>query len=167
MSSEIGIVRDLTAKWYYKELWNWDLDEICIGPVREVFLKSLMVCANGDGRLTAAERNWVVGRAAAGGAPESLLNELNDYQANEDIKTLVSSTLTTDKSRRAVVYFAIKAASADGEYHGSERNAVRSAAAAMDVSLDVVEQIESLCADEERLKEKRISLCFPDGNPLG
>jgi hypothetical protein len=166
MSSDIGIARELTAKWYYKELWDWNLDKICTGPVREVFLKSLMVCANGDGELTAAERSWVIGRAAAGGAPDSLLNELRDYEANEDINTLVSSTLATNKSRGAVVYFAIKAASADGEYHGDERDAVRNAAASMDIPLDTVEQIESICAEEERLKAKRISLCFPDGNPF-
>lgn len=166
MSSDIGRARDLTAKWYYKELWDWDLEKICTGPTREIFLKSLLICANGDGQLTENERKWVIGRAATGGAPESLLDELMEYKADEDVNSVIAGTLATNNSRRAVIYFAVKAASADGDYHGDERDAVRNVAASMGIESAAVEQIEQLCADEERLKAKRIAICFPDGNPF-
>lgn len=164
--SGIGPAREITAKWYYKELWGWDLERVCTGKERPTFLKALLIAANGDGILAPEERNWVIGRAAAGGAPESLLKELETYPASEDIAAVVGSTLATNNSKRAVIYFAVKAASSDGEYHDDEKAAVRKSATAMGISEDVVKQIEDLCAQEEKIKQDRISLCFPDGDPF-
>ena len=166
MPEETSKARQITAQWYYKELWGWDLDEIVRGPERETFLKALLVCANGDGRLTDAERQWVVGRAAAGGAPDDLLEKLDTYRADEDIHELVSRTLANDKARRGVVYFAIKAASSDHQYAAGERDQVRRLAQAMGVSLQEVERIEHHVRKEEALKAERIGLCFPDGDPF-
>ncbi len=163
----IGTAREITAKWYYKDLWGWDLNKICEGTVRETLLKSMLVCANGDGTVSADERAWVIGRAAAAGAPDSLLKELESYPANEDINDVVSRTMATDKSRRCVVYFAIKAASADREYGAGEQAKIRSVAKSMGISEDVVAQIEQQVRAEDDLKHKRIALCFPDGNPFG
>ncbi len=158
--------REITAKWYYKELWGWDLDAICTGKERPTFLKSLLIAANGDGIITPEERNWVIGRAAVSGAPDSLLKELESYPANEDINEVVARTLATNKAKRAVIYFAIKAAASDGEYHEDEKAAVRKSATAMGISEDVVQQIEDLCAEEEKIKQQRIQLCFPEGDPF-
>lgn len=163
---EIGPSREIIAKWYYKELWGWDLEKICTGKERPTFLKALLIAANGDGELTSEERKWVIGRAAAAGAPDSLLQELETYPADEDITEVVSRTLATNKSKRAVIYFAIKAASSDEEYHEQERAMICKVAAAMGLSDDVVKQIEDLCVQEAQLKEKRIQLCFPDGDPF-
>ncbi len=163
---EIGPSREITAKWYYKELWGWDLEKICTGKERPTFLKALLIAANGDGKLTAEERKWVIGRAAAAGAPDSLLKELETYPANEDITEVVSRTLATNKAKRAVIYFAIKAASSDKEYHGDEAAMIKKAATAMGISDDVVKQIEDLCRKEAQLKEERIQLCFPEGDPF-
>lgn len=166
MSNGIGRARDITAKWYYKELWGWELDEICTGRERPTFLKALLVCANGDGLLTASERKWVVGRAAAGGAPEEMLDELEAYGADEDINDVVGRTLATNKSRNAVIYFAIRAAGSDNEYSDGEKRAIRKVAAAMGISEADVKKIEHQVEQEDRLKEARIKLCFPDGNPF-
>ncbi|MEM9272756.1 MAG: TerB family tellurite resistance protein [Cyanobacteria bacterium P01_F01_bin.143] len=166
MATVIDSAREITAKWYYKELWGWQLDKICTGKERPAFLKSLMIAANGDGILAPEERAWVIGRAAAGGAPDSLLKELESYAAKEDINEVVGSTLATNKSKRAVIYFAIKAAASDGEYHPDEQAAILKAATAMGISEDVVKQLEDLCAQEEKIKQERIALCFPDGDPF-
>lgn len=164
--SGIGSSREITAKWYYKELWGWNLDKICTGKERPAFLKALLIAANGDGILSSAERNWVIGRAAAGGAPDSLLKELETYPADEDINEIVAGTLATNKSKRAVIYFAIKAAASDGEYNDKEKEAVRKSATAMGISEAVIKQIEDLYAREEQLKQERIDLCFPEGDPF-
>ncbi len=167
MGNGIGRARELTAKFYYKELWGWDLDEVCTGPERGTFLKALLVCANGDGLLTAPERAWVVGRAAAGGAPEKLLDELEAYGADEDINDVVGRTLATNKSRRAVIYFAIRAADSDKDYSAGERRAIRKVAEAMGISENEVVQIENQIEDEDRLRDRRIAMCFPEGDPFG
>ena len=166
MTVTLDAPREITAKWYYKELWGWDLEKICTGAERPTFLKALLTAANGDGILSQAERDWVIGRAAAAGAPESLLKELETYPANEDISQLIANTLATNKSKRAVIYFAIKASSADGEYNDAEKNAVRKSANAMGISEAIVKQIEDFHAKEEQMKQERIDLCFPDGDPF-
>jgi uncharacterized membrane protein YebE (DUF533 family) len=165
-TTKIGEAREIAAKWYYKELWGWDLEKICTGEERPAFLKSLLVAANGDGILAPEEKKWVIGRAAVSGAPDELLGELEAYKADEDIVDVVSKTLATNKSRRAVIYFAIKASAADGVYNDEEKTQIRRAATAMGISEEEVEEIEKLYAEEERLKEKRIQLCFPDGDPF-
>ncbi|MEQ9480711.1 TerB family tellurite resistance protein [Coleofasciculus sp. F4-SAH-05] len=100
------------------------------------------------------------------GAPESLLKELENYPADEDINEVVAATLATNKSKRAVIYFAIKAAASDGEYNDAEKAVVRKSATAMGISEDVVKQIEALYAREEQIKQERIDLCFPEGDPF-
>lgn len=164
-------IRAIIAKWYYKECWGWDLDrmptveeltnKIDLGP----FLKSLLIAANGDGELSPDERKWVIGRGATAGAPESLLKELESYPAKEDISQVVTDSSVVSKGRRAVIYFAIKAAAADGEYAEGEKATIRKMAKAIDISEDVVKQIEDLCVEEEQIKQKRIALCLPDGVP--
>ena len=171
-TTEMDYIRGIIAKWYYKECWGWDLDrmstseelanKIDLGP----FLKSLLIAANGDGNLTPDERKWVIGRGATAGAPESLLKELESYPANEDISQVVTDSSVVSKGRRAVIYFAIKAAAADQEYAEGEKATIRKMAKAIDISEDVVKEIEDLCVEEERLKEKRIALCLPEGDPF-
>ncbi|MEB3341881.1 hypothetical protein [Okeania sp.] len=169
--SEIDNIRAIVAKWYYKECWGWDLEKMAtaeelanhidLGP----FLKSLLIVANGDGELSPEERKWVIGRGATAGAPESLLKELETYPANEDISQVVTDASVVSKGRRAVIYFAIKAASADQEYAEGEKATVRKMAKAIDISEEVVQEIEALCVEEEQVKQKRIALCLPDGVP--
>lgn len=47
-TTKIDEAREIAAKWYYKELWGWDLEKICTGEERPAFLKSLLIAANGD-----------------------------------------------------------------------------------------------------------------------
>jgi hypothetical protein len=81
-------------------------------------LKSLLICANGDNEITLSERDWVVGYAAAYGAPEQLVEALKNYQGDEGIDSAV------------------------------------------------VKQIEEICAEESKLREKRLKLMYPTGAPL-
>ncbi len=168
--TDFSSARKIAVKWYYKELWDWDLDNISSQnrdrKDHSTFLKSLLIAANGDGELTEAERKWVIGRAAVSGAPDTVLQELTNYPAAEDITTVISTTSVVNKCRRATIYFAIKAAASDGEYGEGEKATVRKMAKSMDISEDVVQGLEDLCLEEAHLKQKRISLCFPDGNPF-
>lgn len=168
-TKELEARRQRAANWYIKELWGWNLGniaDVATEEDRKVFLKTILIAANGDGILAPEEREWVVGRAAAMGAPDELLRELEAYEAKEDIVEVVSQTGVSNKSRRTVIYSAIKAAAADGVYHDGEKKEIRRAANAMGISEEVVEELEKLHAEEERIKEKRVQLCFPDGAPF-
>ena len=130
------------------------------------YMKSMLVCANGDGTLAPEERDWVVGHAAAYGAPDSLVEELKSYKADEDIEKMISNTPAANASRRFLVYDAIMACSADGEYSDPERATITKMAAKLGISQDTVEQIEKICLEEIELREKRLKLIYPEGAPL-
>ncbi|NEO42235.1 MAG: DUF533 domain-containing protein [Moorea sp. SIOASIH] len=170
-TTDMDPIRATIAKWYLKEIWGWDLDkmakveELSNSIQLETMLKSLLIAANGDGELSEAERKWVIGRGATAGAPESLLKELETYPANQDISEVVTSTPVTSKGRRAIIYIAIKAAASDAEYAEGEKATIRKMAKAIDISEEVVKEIEDLYLEEERIKQKRISLCLPEGDP--
>lgn len=130
------------------------------------YMRAMLICANGDGKLTSEERAWVVGHGAAYGAPDSLVDELKSYEADEDIEKVISISPGSDASRRFLVYDAIRACRADGEFSDPERATVTRMAAKLGVPEDVVKQIEQLCLEEALLRERRVKLMYPEGTPL-
>ncbi|MFN6519137.1 MAG: hypothetical protein RMY29_032235 [Nostoc sp. CreGUA01] len=130
------------------------------------YMKSILICANGDGKLAPEERDWVVGQACAFGAPDSLVEELRSYKADEDIEKVIAVTPESDVSRRFLVYDAIKACSADGEYNDPERATVTKMAAKLGISQEMVKQIEEICIEEAKLRQKRLEMMYPEGAPL-
>ncbi|WP_445250392.1 hypothetical protein, partial [Microcoleus sp. OTE_8_concoct_300] len=98
------------------------------------YIKSLLICANGDGTLAPEERDWVVGFACSLCAPDSLVEELKSYKADEDIEKMISNTPIANASRRFLVYDAIMACSADGEYSDPERATITKMAAKLGIS---------------------------------
>jgi len=150
--------------WLFKEKANF-------GKIPSIeaftsYMKSVLICANGDGKLAPEERDWVVGQTSAFGAPDSLVEELKSYKADEDIEQVIALTPESNVSRRFLVYDAIKACSADGEYSDLERATVTKMAAKLGISQDVVKQIEEICIEEAKLREKRLELMYPEGAPL-
>ena len=130
------------------------------------YLKSILICANGDGTLAPEERDWVVGFASAYSASDSLVEELKSYKADEDIEKVIGDDPEASGSRRYLVYDAIMACSADGEYSDQERVTVTKMAAKLGISQDIVEQIEKICIEEIKLREKRLKLMYPEGSPM-
>lgn len=155
--------RDLASRWFFKK--EWSFKDLPPAEDYAAFGKALLVCVNGDGELMPAEREWVLGYLASKGATDRLLAELNEYHATDDIVSVVSRSHIVNRARRAVVFDAIRACSADGEFSSGERATVRRLAAALDVPDHVVEQLEAAHLDEVRATAKRIKLVFPEGTP--
>ena len=147
--------------WLFKERFTFSKAPTPKGY--DGYLKSLLICANGDGKLAPEERDWVIGYGSAYGAPDSVLEELKSYEATEDIEKVISVTVESDGSRRYLVYDAITACSADAEYSDRERATVAKMAAKLGISTDVVKQIEEICMEEAKLREKRLALMYPEG----
>lgn len=150
--------------WLFKEKYTFG--KIPSLEAYNGYLKSILVCANGDSKLAPEERDWVVGFASAFGAPDSLVEELKSYKADEDIEKVIGDAPEATGSRRYLVYDAIKACSADGEYNDQERATITKMAAKLGISQDVVEQIEEICIEEIKLREKRVKLMYPEGAPI-
>lgn len=64
-------------------------DEQCVELLNETIQGQAV---QGNDELPAGQRDWAVGHSAAFGAPDSLLDELRSYKADEDIEEVISAT---------------------------------------------------------------------------
>jgi len=158
-------VREIIAKWIFKQLRGFDNV-----PPREaiiVYAKALLVCANGDGQLAPAEKDWIIGLTATRGASDEELEELINYPATDNIEQLIcSNQIIFEYAKRAIIYDSIIACSADNEYSEGEKAVVHKAAALIDVPEDVVQQIEEIYLEEQELFKRKIKLLLPDSHPF-
>ncbi|AOX03403.1 hypothetical protein BJP34_31715 [Moorena producens PAL-8-15-08-1] len=135
-----------------------------------IWYKALLLCANGDGELTQAERDWVIGHATTyhPEMSESQIDEVRNYNgtgSTDDIEKLVFSDPLAKKGRYALVYEAIQASAADGEYSDGEKATIRKMAAKLGISEDKVIELENLYEEEKAFREKRIKIWHPEGIP--
>ncbi|MBP0017937.1 MAG: hypothetical protein J7647_10315 [Cyanobacteria bacterium SBLK] len=135
-----------------------------------IWYKALLLCANGDGELSQAERDWVIGHATTYHPEmnESQIEELRNYNGTgttDDIEKLVFSDPLAKKGRYVLVYEAIQASAADGEYSGGEKATIRKMAGKLGISAAKVAELESLFEEEQAFREKRIRIWHPEGIP--
>ncbi len=147
------------GNWLLKEMW--DFPSGVPEDDRVDYLKAIMACAHGGGRLAPAEKEWVIGYGAACGAPGSTVEALQGYGADEDVVEILERNMPVAETwGRVAVFDAIRASGADEEYNDDEKEAVRRVATRLGVSEDVVSALESLYLEEQELKRKRIALVF-------
>jgi uncharacterized tellurite resistance protein B-like protein len=125
------------------------------------FAKALLTCAKADGKLAQEERDWVLGLYSARGASPESIDELERYQGTDDPVALLDKHPLTSKSRRALIYLAIRTCSADGSLHDAEWTEILRVAEKLNVDAKVAEQLRSFAEEEEQLRQKRIQLLFP------
>jgi uncharacterized tellurite resistance protein B-like protein len=135
-------------------------------PDYDSYYKALLCCANGDGTLTPEEREWVIGYCAASGGSDQLVEELRRYPATDYIHVVMSkSAHVSNDGARCLVLDALRASAADGDLNAGELKVIRRMATQLNVSAHAVNRLEQLYAEEQALREKRVNLLFPDGNP--
>ncbi len=150
--------------WLFNYMYGFN--SIPSGSDFESVGKAVLVCAKGDGVLASEERDWLVNYFAALGAPASLIDDLSKYEANDDLAALMSvATQKAQSAKRDIVWMAIKASAADSDYSSQEREKVHRMAELLDVPNDIVTQLEQLHIEEESIRNKRISLLYPEGTP--
>ncbi|MEG3897200.1 MULTISPECIES: hypothetical protein [unclassified Microcoleus] len=159
-------VRHTIAKWIFKE--SRGFDELPPEDSTIIYAKALLICASGDGEVAPAEKDWIMGLTAARGVSDSKLEELKNYPATDSLEQVITSNdIISEYAKHAIIYDAIVACSADGEYQEGEKAAVRKAATLIGVSEDVVQQLEELYAEEKKLFDRKIQLFYPKGHPYG
>jgi tellurite resistance protein len=151
------------STWSLLEHWDFTVETSQEALLE--FFKALIVCCNGDGKLTDDEREWCVGYCAAIGGTEETLLALRDYPGDESVAEVIARGRPHAATHRRLIYDAIRAASSDGEYHQDERATVRRMAAEVGVPEADVDAFEALCLEEQRLKDRRLSLVIPVGTP--
>lgn len=63
----------------------------------------------------------------------------------------------------SLVYFAFRAASADGVLHPREVQAIAALAKRRGVNDEKIEEVRAICAEEDEFRQKRVSTLFPVG----
>lgn len=155
----------MASRWSNKEQWGWSYDSYISLKDGLDFLKAILVCTKGDGVISEPEREWVLGFAANREMPASMIEEARAYEANEDIADILARSSIVEKGKKGPIYWAIKACSADEEYNEQEKAAIRKMAGLMGVSEQVVEEIEAIIVEEEKLRDRRNLLIY-DGKVL-
>lgn len=101
------------------------------------------------------------------GFPQNILDEIKVYQpGNSEIVGKFFDDADMEyvkKARFSILYYGIRAASADGELHAKELEAIHKLAKRLNVSDEQVQQIHSLIDEENKLAERRAKIIFPDG----
>lgn len=152
--------------WLFHERFGYAYDKIPPGLAFEAYGKALLQCANGDKELTEDERTWVVGYFDAFNSPREVVDALKTFDGSGDIEATISMGHTVaDIGRRWLVWDALNACGSDGDPVESELNTVRRMAAKMNISEDLVRQIEELHKQERDLKKKKFALLWPEGVP--
>ncbi|MFC4112866.1 tellurium resistance protein [Nonomuraea zeae] len=153
-------MHDTGLRWLYKK--DWDFDSVPDGGTYEAYTKALLICSNGDGQITEEERAWVLGLAAALDAPAPLMEELRTYPATEDVHDVLARSENAAANKRALIYDAIRACSADGSLHPDELSAIRKMNHHLDHPDELVDQYLALHEQEQRLRAERVRLTWPD-----
>ncbi|KAF3884078.1 hypothetical protein AB0758_33055 [Tolypothrix bouteillei VB521301_2] len=153
-------LKKIVYSWIYKERWGFNT----VPPTEEIaaYSKALAICAKGNGTLSQAEREWIIGYVATTGGDANLIELLKTYEGNDNLEELAS---TVEAGKRCLVYDAIAACCADKDFDDSERSKVKLIAETLGISQEIVEQIEDLYHEERKLFEKRMNLLFPDKKP--
>jgi len=99
---------------------------------------------------------------------EGQIDELRNYNGTgttDDIEKLVFSDPLADRGRYVLVYEAIQASAADGEYSDGEKATIRKMAAKLGISEAKVVELENLYEEEKAFRQKRIEIWHPEGIP--
>ncbi|MBD2524480.1 TerB family tellurite resistance protein [Nostoc sp. FACHB-133] len=157
------IETDLGIKWLFNEQFGFS--EIPLNASYEAYFKAMLICANGDGTLADAERDWVIGYASAYNRDSEVIEKLKAYKADEDLETVFKGDPVISETRRSLILDAIQTCAADGEYSEKERAIVLKAAKILNISKDELKKIEEIYLETVKLREKRIAALFPNGLP--
>ncbi len=154
---------EIGSKWVFDDMWSFTAD--VSQPVLLEFFKALIVCANGDGEIADAEREWCLGYCAATGATAETLEALRAYDGDEDIHEVIVRGRHHGTAHRPIIYDSIRACSADGELSDAERATILRMAAEIGVSDEEVAEFERIYAEDRALRARRIKAVFPEATP--
>jgi tellurite resistance protein len=122
--------------------------------------KILMTIAGADGEVAGKERAALEGIARGLGTPENVINEIAKF----DFKTArLDDLIDANTPARALLYDAMVASSADGNFSDKERQAAQRAASLLGVDSATLASIEGLVQVEIALRKARAEVLFPSG----
>ena len=101
------------------------------------------------------------------GVTQDKIEELQVYQPNkhESIIDLFDDldVMAPSVSRMGLIYNGFRAASADGDLHPKELEAIRILGKKLALTDEQIEQCRLLTEEDEQLRQKRAKILFPEG----
>lgn len=124
--------------------------------------KAVKIVAVGDGKLSDAERHFLVGKMHALHTPPEVIAIVVAYDPRGELPARLLAKLATSPDARAslgawIVYEALSVALADGDLATGELDVVQKIAATMDVRSSVVDTLASIVREETALRERRVA----------
>ncbi|GAA2639188.1 hypothetical protein SMC26_40850 [Actinomadura fulvescens] len=152
--------REKGALWLFRKDWSFDskpsIDDF------ESYAKALMICAKGDGVIAPAEREWIVGYFAAFGCTDELARMLEEYEGDDALDDVLSSSDAANACSRGIIHDAVRACAADGELHADELASIRTMNRLLGHPENLVDQWVQFHHDEEQMRARRASMVWPD-----
>lgn len=146
---------------------QFELDPNIVMSVSEAdnlaYAKAVVVCANGDGRITDKEREWIIGYLTTVGDSPAVIEAIQSYQGEDTIEELMKATPMMPATRRIMIYDALRACAADGELHSGERERVLQMADRIGMSRQVVAELEEIVEQEKALRQRRHRVIIAEG----
>ncbi|HVF14829.1 MAG TPA: hypothetical protein VM942_09540 [Acidimicrobiales bacterium] len=127
-----------------------------------LYAKAIVVCAAGDAEIAQPEREWIVGLLTTAGVSPEITDAIETYDGSDTIEDLLSATPAMPVYGRSMIYDALRACSSDGELSAGERDRVFAAADRMNLSRQVVEELEQVVREEGTLRKRRHKLIVAD-----
>ncbi len=148
------------SAWLLRHRWNFR----AAPPEDDLarYLEAVIACAHGDGALTEAEREWVVGYGAALGLSEPALARLRALTFAAPLAPEALRAAAGRFSAKALLYDAIVACDSDHAYTAAEARTIRASAATLGVSEAAVRELEEVHEQEKALRARRLELVFSD-----
>lgn len=131
-------------------------------PDLEPAWKAVKCVAAGDGKLSEAERAFLIGKMHALHTPEPVIEAVLAYDVRSETPGKLLARLSVPTEARAslgawIVYEALSVALADGEIATGELDAVQRIAATMNVRSAVVDALAEIVRDEAKLRDRRVA----------
>uniref|UniRef100_A0A7S2NPA7 Co-chaperone DjlA N-terminal domain-containing protein n=1 Tax=Cyanoptyche gloeocystis TaxID=77922 RepID=A0A7S2NPA7_9EUKA len=129
----------------------------------EDLVRVVLICADADGEISEAERNFCIRLAAVGNAPKEVYDFCKTYDGkSSDLKVVKKFLKKNPEHKHAVLYFAMRCCLADGDYDDYERAKVNLIGKSMGITDDVILGIEDLIMREDLLRTERLKLLNPE-----
>lgn len=101
------------------------------------------------------------------GVHEDLIRQLENYQpgTSEDVNSILNDADAehVKAARFGMIYYAFRAASADGELHTKEADAITAVGKKLGISDAKIAELRALSDEDDQLRRKRASMLFPQG----
>ncbi len=156
--------RQLSLVWLGWESYEAPSDVMASITEEEnlAYAKSLFICVNGDGEISAPERQWILGYLAACGHSDHVLELMETYEGQDDLEQLLNTSALVRASGGPLLYDAMRACASDGPLDRDERAQLTRMAEHFGLGEQIIDELEAVIQKEQELRKRRHDLLVPD-----